>query len=222
MMKQLLLLPVALLASAVSLAQEVGRVISSTPVVQQVAVPRQVCVAEQMAVQQPKSGVGALMGAIAGGAMGNAVGAGAGKAVATMMGVIGGAVVGDKIEGGSSSQLQNMQRCTTQMLYENRPVAYNVVYEFGGKQYSVQMPRDPGPSIELQVAPLGAVAQAAAAPGNVTYAQPVYPQAAYVVTTPAYYGYAGYYSPANYVPVAAAVGLGVLIGAQGHGHGHWR
>ena len=59
-------------------AQEMGRVISSTPIVQQVGVPRQVCSNEQVVVNGQKSGAGAAMGAIAGGAIGNSVGKGDG------------------------------------------------------------------------------------------------------------------------------------------------
>ncbi|MEI8031503.1 MAG: hypothetical protein WCH35_17145, partial [Comamonadaceae bacterium] len=88
-MKKLLLLSAAMASSGLCLAQEVGQVISSTPIMQQVGVPRQVCTTEQVAVQQPKSGAGALMGAIAGGAMGNAVGGGNGKTAATMLGIFG-------------------------------------------------------------------------------------------------------------------------------------
>jgi uncharacterized protein YcfJ len=40
-----------------------ARVISSTPVVQQVAVPRQVCSNQPVITQAPNSGAGALMGA---------------------------------------------------------------------------------------------------------------------------------------------------------------
>jgi len=80
-------------------AQEVGKVISSTPVIQQVAVPRQVCTTEQIVVQGQKSGAGAAMGAIAGGAVGNSMGQGSGRAAATMLGLFGGAILGEKIEG---------------------------------------------------------------------------------------------------------------------------
>jgi len=80
-------------------AQEVGRVISSTPVIQQVAVPRQVCNSQPMAVQQPNSGAGAVLGAIAGGAAGNAIGHGSGRAAATILGLVGGAALGNNIEG---------------------------------------------------------------------------------------------------------------------------
>lgn len=158
-MKTLLILSVATLACGLIAAQEVGRVISTTPIVSQVGQPRNVCTTEQVAVQQQKSGAGALMGAIAGGAMGNAVGGGAGKAAATMIGIMGGAIVGDNIEGAPMAQTQNVQRCSTQTFFENRTVAYNVVYEYAGKQYSVQMLSDPGPTVQLQISPVGAIAQ---------------------------------------------------------------
>ena len=47
-----------------------------------------------------------------------------------------------------------MQQCSTQIFYENRTMGYNVTYEFLGKQYSVQMPSDPGPTIQLQITPM--------------------------------------------------------------------
>ena len=56
----------AAMASAPASAMDVlARVISSTPVVQQIAVPRQVCSNQPVIVQAPRSGAGALMGAIA-------------------------------------------------------------------------------------------------------------------------------------------------------------
>ena len=170
-MKKLVLLSVALAASGLSLAQqEQGRVISTTPIIQQVTVPRQVCSPEQVTTQQSKSGAGALMGAIAGGAMGNAVGGGNGKTAATMLGLIGGAVVGDSIEGAPQTQTQTVQRCRMQNFYENRTVAYNVAYEYAGRQYSVQMPYDPGPSIALQITPVISNSHTAPA-GAVIYPQ---------------------------------------------------
>lgn len=116
-----------MVSSGLSLAQEVGHVISATPVMQQVGIPRQVCSTEQVAVQPAKSGAGAVMGAIAGGAVGNAVGGGGGRAAATMLGIFGGAVLGDRIEGAPTAEIQNVQRCAMQTFFENRPVAYNVV-----------------------------------------------------------------------------------------------
>ena len=135
-------------------ADEIGKVISSTPIIQQVAVPRQVCSNEQVVTQGQKSGAGAAMGAIAGGAVGNSMGQGSGRAAATMLGIFGGAILGDKIEGPGTPEVRNVQNCTQQMFYENRTMAYNVVYEFAGKQYTVQMPTDPGPTVRLQVTPV--------------------------------------------------------------------
>lgn len=135
-------------------AQEVGRVISSTPMIQQVAVPRQVCNNEQVVTPGHKSGAGAAMGAIAGGVIGNSMGSGSGRAVATMIGLAGGAVMGEKIEGPGTPEVHNVQNCTQQMFYENRTMSYTVVYEYAGKQYTVQMPSDPGPTLRLQVTPV--------------------------------------------------------------------
>jgi uncharacterized protein YcfJ len=134
------------------MAQEVGRVISSTPIIQQVAVPRQVCTQQQVAVQKPKSGAGAAMGAIAGGTIGHALGRD--SALGTAIGMFGGAILGDKIEGAPATEVRQVQSCSTQNFYENRTVSYHVLYEFAGKQYSVQMPQDPGPTVRLQITPM--------------------------------------------------------------------
>ena len=145
-----------LLASTAALhaqADEYGRVISTTAIIQQVAVPRQICSQQQVTTQPNKSGAGALMGAIAGGTVGNALGRGGDRNLGTVLGVFGGAIWGDKIEGAPPPETRTVQSCSTQNVYENRTVAYNVVYEYAGKQYSVQMPQDPGPTIRLQVTP---------------------------------------------------------------------
>ncbi len=224
-MKKILLLSMSVVASGFCLAQDVGRVISATPIIQQQAVARQVCSTEQVAAQQSKSGAGALIGAIAGGAMGNAIGGGVGTVAATMLGLIGGAAIGDSIEGAPGAQMQNVQRCSTQSFYENRPVAYNVVYEFGGREYSVQMPNDPGPTIRLQVTPVGAEAATPARQTTVTYSQPVYVQPSNVVMVqPVNSGYYPVYYAAqpNYFPIGLAVGLGLGHWGGGRSHRHWR
>ena len=162
-MKKILLLSACLAASGLAMAQETARVVSSSPILQQVTVPRQVCNKEQV--------------------------------------------------------------CTTQYFYENQPVAFTVVYEFGGKQYTVQMPRDPGPTLQLQITPQVAVSPEPA-PGSVTYSAPVYATPGYVVVAPPYYdsGYYGYYGQPNYLPLAAFLGLGWAISSHNYGHfrGHGR
>ena len=144
-------------SSASAQAQdERGRVLSSTPVIQQVAVPQQVC--ENVTVREPArgSGAGALMGAVAGGAMGNAIGHGNGRAAATALGIFGGAILGDRIEGKGQSHTRTVQECSTQQVMENRVVGYNVVYDYAGRQYSTQMPQDPGRWVPVSVQPVGA------------------------------------------------------------------
>jgi uncharacterized protein YcfJ len=215
-MKKLLVLSAALAASGLSLAQDVGRVISSIPLMQQVGVPRQVCSTEQVAIQQPKTGAGAAIGAIAGGALGSTVG-GRGAGAATVIGAIGGAVIGNQIESAPAPELRDVQRCAVQTVYETRAVGYNVVYEYAGKQYAVQMPYDPGPTIQLQVTPAGAAgAQMPPPTSPIVNQQPVYVQPPpTVVVAPAIYP--GYYVPPYYAPIGINLGLGYYWGGGHHG-----
>jgi len=159
----------ALGAAGLAQSQEAqARVISSTPVIQQVAVPRQVCQDEQFTVPGQKSGAGAIMGGIAGGALGNAIGNGSGRAAATVIGLLGGAILGNNIEGSSPSGVQTVRNCGTQTFYENQTVAYDVVYELGDRQFRTQMQQDPGPFVRLNVSPVGALS--APAPRSVSSA----------------------------------------------------
>jgi uncharacterized protein YcfJ len=201
-------------AACASGAQEVGRVISTQPIIQQVATPRQVCADHQVEVIPQKSGAGAAMGAVAGGAIGNAVGRGAGNAAATVIGVLGGAVLGDRIEGPSAPQLQTVRNCSTQNFYENRTVAFNVVYEYAGRQYSVQMPNDPGPTVQLQVTPMGANAQSPAYPVQAPMVQQTYVPAPVIESRVIYQPY--YPRPYYVPPVHLNFGYGYW------GHHHWR
>lgn len=78
-------------------------------------------------------------------------------------------------------------KCSTQTIYETRTVAYNVIYEYKGKRFSVQLPQDPGPSLRLQIGAVEAMAQPAPALASapvasagrvvsVVPADPAYPQ----------------------------------------------
>ena len=138
--------------------QPVGRVLSTSPVVQQVALPSQVCSPERYVSREPSSGAGAIVGAIAGGLLGNTVGHGSGRVAATMAGVVGGAMVGNRVEGNGGTRVQDVDRCYNETRYEERTVAYKVVYEYAGRQYQTQLAYDPGEYIPLQVSPAGSVA----------------------------------------------------------------
>jgi uncharacterized protein YcfJ len=223
---------------------ERGTVISVTPIVEQVVVARRVCHDEPVAVQRQASGAGALVGAIAGAAVGNAIGAGDGRAAATALGFLGGAMVGNHIESeGQPSRVQTMRRCTTENAYEDRTGSYSVVYEYGGRQYTTQMRRDPGRYVQVQVqaAPEGDVAEpqyappprARRAPPVSSRPPPVYVERPVYVEQPAYRShpeaeyetYAAYpypaQGPATYGPgpqFGAGLVLGALIGYGVH-HG---
>ena len=236
------------LASLPASAMDIlARVISSTPVVQQVPVPRQVCNNQQVLTQAPRSGAGAVVGALAGGVLGNAIGHGGGRAVATMIGAVGGAAVGDSLER-PGAQLQNVQQCTTQTFYENRASHYNVVYEYQSTQYTAQMANDPGGYVRLQVTPVGGMTSQESAypaypsqPGYqsepayqsapVQQQQPYYPQqvvqqpvyvqpAAYAAPYPAYYPQP-YYAAPYIAPIGLSLNFGYSRGFGG-GHRHWR
>jgi uncharacterized protein YcfJ len=232
----------SLLALNASATDILARVITSTPVVNQVAVPRQVCNSQQVITQTPKTGGGAVLGAVAGGAVGNAIGNGGGRALATVIGLVGGAMVGDRVEG-TSNQVQNVQQCSTQTFYENRASHYNVVYEYQGTQYNVQMAQDPGPYVRLQVTPVGAI-NPAPQPGfpsqqvqpaqPQTYYQQVPAQPGYVVQQPVFLApvvvesYSTFYGRPHYVyprhfhqPFYGPVGTSINFGYS-RGYGHWR
>lgn len=155
-MKQLttIVVPLALVAAgSAANAQEMAPVVSSTPVIQQVTVPRQVCSETPVAVQRQRSGAGAVIGAIAGGMLGSQVGNGSGQAAATAIGMIGGAMLGDQIEGYPAPVVRPVNSCTQQVTYENRVVGYNVVYAYAGRQYTTRMNSDPGSHITLHITP---------------------------------------------------------------------
>lgn len=175
-------------AQAETVAGEpVGRVLSSVPLVQEVAVPSRVCTPESYVTRQPSSGAGAVVGAIAGGLLGSAVGRGPGRGMATVVGAVGGAVLGNQVEGNGSTRVEQGQRCYDETRYEQRTTGYKVVYEYAGRQYQTQLDRDPGATIALQVSPAGGVAlsQGAYADGTTTVTTTTRPETVYVETAPA-------------------------------------
>ena len=221
-----------------------GVVISSTPVVQQVTVPKQVCTTTTTYNTQP-SGGGALIGAVVGGALGNQFGRGDGRAVATVIGALGGGIVGNQIEAqnypGYATQHAG-QSCHTQNTVENRTIAQNVLYEYAGQRFNVQMPANgdfrPGVRIALQVqnqvAPAAPVTQVyAPQPAyshpvqTVTYVQPA-PTVVYYDTYDSYrpryiYNstpyYSNHYAP-HYSPRAVQRPVQVINYPVRPHHGH--
>ncbi len=172
MHKSTVLALLALGAAGAALAQEQGRVLSSTPIIQQVPLTRQICNAETVYSGSSNSGAGAILGAIAGGAIGNSIGGGSGRAAATALGIVGGALVGNQVEGAGQPRYENVQRCHNETYYESRTVGYNVVYEFAGRQYSTQTSHDPGNWIAVNVQPSSQYGNTYNSYGNTYPAQP--------------------------------------------------
>ena len=224
-------------------ALEQAKVISSTPVVQQLNVPHRVCTNVPVSVQEPKTGAGAVIGAIAGGVIANAIGKGAGNAAATALGVMGGAVVGDRLESNSTT-VGTAQQCSIQYTLSSPVTHYNVVYEYAGKQYSVQMANDPGASLSIDITPAPAVMPPPppssvgagvppgpiegmnTAPGTAPAPQYLAQPAAVYSAQPLYvnpYPYGTYYAPAyNPYPLAIGIGMGIGFGGYYGTRGRWR
>ena len=210
--------PVAmlLLSTAFSVnAQEMGRVISATPIIQQVGVPQQYCGQETVYGQPRTSGAGAVLGAVAGGAAGNAIGKGSGRAAATALGVIGGAVLGNHIEGQGRPSYETVQRGTTETHYENRTVGYQVVYEYAGRQYTTRTQTDPGNWLPVWVQP------ATDRPGRVYSTQPD-PYAAYTPPAVTTYPVAPVYIQGPTVIEYSSPGYRPYPPPSSHANPYWR
>jgi uncharacterized protein YcfJ len=202
------------LPGAAAFGAEDAIVVSSTPVMVSIAVPRQVCSDGQQYVQRPPSGAGALIGAIAGGVIGHTLGHGFGRAAATGLGAVAGSVIGDQVEaGGAPVAVVPVRRCQIATTYENRIVGYDVIYDHAGQRYNARMARDPGRRFAVsaqpaELAPPAYVAETAA-PASVQpvplagYSEPV-PQVVYEEAPPV-----GYYAPSPSVYIAPLIGFGL-------------
>jgi uncharacterized protein YcfJ len=199
-------------------ATEYGRVISSTPVYGEVAVPQRECRDEQQAVAVPgayySSGVGALVGAVVGAAVGNGIGAGAGRAAATGIGAVAGAAIGNNVEAAGTPPAvttTTVRRCRSVTQRENRIIGYDVTYEYAGRRYTTRLAQDPGErvALDVRVAPRDAVPPPA----------PVYDDAPPAAAPPRSYYYAPppavYGAPVYYGPPAVYVAPTIWFG------GHW-
>jgi len=219
----------ALLAAAgVTLAQTgpanaYGVVISATPVVQQVTVPKQICTTTTTQYVQP-SGGGALVGALVGGVIGNQIGRGQhsdGRAVATVIGALGGGLVGNQIEANGYPT----QSCHTKNVVENRTVAQNVLYEYAGQRYTVQMPAEGTYRVGAQSA-LQVEVPAVQPVQTITYTRQ---QSAFMPVAPVVY-YTGYdhfapryiYSEPYYSPRAVRTPVRVVSHRRHDDHRDWR
>lgn len=138
-------------------AFEQARVISSVAVTRDVPTSRDVCRDETVTTQGQKSGAGAVMGGIAGGALGTQIGKGNGRTAATILGLVGGAVLGNGIEGDRAPETRSVRNCHLETVMTSVLSGYRVVYELGGRQYATRMENMPGRTIDVELRPVGAL-----------------------------------------------------------------
>jgi len=139
---------------------DVAGVLSSTPITQQINLPRQECWTEDVTSTQPQSSdrgyAGALIGGITGGLLGHTVGKGGGKDAATVLGAATGAIVGDNVgnrAGGNPNQQGSQERhCRNVDIWTQRITGYTVVYRYQGREFRSVLPYDPGRELTLSVA----------------------------------------------------------------------
>ena len=206
-------------------AAELATVVSSTPVIASIAVPRQVCNDGQQIVQQRPSGAGAVLGAIAGGVIGHNLGNGFGRAAATGVGAVTGAIIGDQVEAANSPVTEvPVRRCQTVSSTEQRVVGYDVVYEYAGQRYSTRMARDPGRQMAVNVQP----ADAGGLPAPLDQGRDGMPVPSSAAPQAVYYAPAPqtvYYAPSPlYLAPVIGFGLGYYGGYYSgyRGHNRWR
>jgi uncharacterized protein YcfJ len=56
-----------------------------------------------------------------------------------------------RVEGGSSDAAPEVQRCEPAAAGTERIVAYDVTYEYNGRQFNIRMPYDPGEQMPVNV-----------------------------------------------------------------------
>ncbi len=134
-----------------------AKVVSSTPVYEQISEPRRECWTEyesRETYRKDNNAGGAILGAVVGGLVGSTVGKGNGKVAAAAVGAATGAVVGDRWSdrGGSYAYEERpVERCRVTDNYRQEIVGYDVTYRYNGRNYTTRLPYEPGKWLSLNV-----------------------------------------------------------------------
>jgi uncharacterized protein YcfJ len=127
-------------------------VISSTPIIEHINEPRQECSpAAAPAAAQTRSMTGVVLGTLAGGLLGAQVGRGSGQIAAAAVGAAVGAVSGDRVQNQQRTAAAPSQQCRTVSVAREVVKGYTVVYHYGGRDVTVMLPYDPGPTVRVGV-----------------------------------------------------------------------
>lgn len=138
---------------------DTARVISVTPQIERVNVPRQECHTEyqqQSYSNGDRSITGAVIGGVAGGLLGNTIGRGNGRIASAAIGAGVGAIVGDRIansrENVTSTRSVPVQSCHQVDNWQSINTGYLVTYEYNGRTYRTVTSKHPGHYIDVNVA----------------------------------------------------------------------
>ena len=107
------------------------------------------CQIVEETVQGSNGIAGNIIGGVAGGIVGHQVGKGSGRDIATALGAVVGAVSGGNIERNMPQRVQR-QVCEPDR-YTQQFMGYHVEYDYRGLRGSVNMSREPGQYIPVQV-----------------------------------------------------------------------
>jgi uncharacterized protein YcfJ len=142
-----------------------ARVVHVEPIVRRVKVetPRRECwdetryVESRPHISDPAVGGRTLLGGIIGGVIGHQFGSGSGRDAATIAGAVIGSSVGydsARRAVGTGVEERVVQRCETryEREYEERIDGYRVTYQYNGREFTTQMPYDPGKTMRVRVA----------------------------------------------------------------------
>ncbi|MES2180949.1 MAG: glycine zipper 2TM domain-containing protein [Pseudomonadota bacterium] len=138
---------------------DTARVLSSTPQVERVNMPRQECRTEYQQQSYSNNGdrsiVGAVIGGLAGGLLGNTIGHGNGRVAAAAVGAGVGAIAGDRISNNRNSNTvvtRPVQSCYQVDNWQTVTSGYLVTYAYNGRVYSTVTNNPPGRYIDVNVA----------------------------------------------------------------------
>ena len=145
---------------------DVAKVVSATPITERVTESRRECRVEQVSGYEERressapSGAGAVVGAIVGGVIGHQFGnSSGGRDRGTAAGAVVGGLIGNQVEKDNARDTvvertpmsREIERCRFVPETRDRVVAYDVRYEYNGREFRTRMPYDPGQEMPVNV-----------------------------------------------------------------------
>lgn len=125
---------------------QMARVLSATPNIERFVETRQQCSeqVQQVTTQGSSNLGGVLVGSVIGGVAGSAIGKGTGKTIATATGAALGAQVARNYGEQPTTTNKVVQVCQPVNTVREQVRDYSVRYEWEGREYSVNLPQNPG------------------------------------------------------------------------------